>query len=110
MAELARYLRGWRGYFGFCETPSVLRHLNSWIRRRIRSAYWRQWKTGRKRYAEPVRRGVSVEAAQSAGSRCEPWCTSQSPALVWEGRRSDPSPYPDLECLRHESDPQSYLG
>ena len=22
MAELASYMRGWRGYFGFCETPS----------------------------------------------------------------------------------------
>ena len=21
--------------------------------------------------------------------------------VVWEGRRSDPSPYPDQECLRH---------
>ena len=24
IGELSRYLRGWRGYFGFCETPSVL--------------------------------------------------------------------------------------
>ena len=24
MAELVPYLRGWRGYFGFCETPEVL--------------------------------------------------------------------------------------
>ncbi len=23
--DLSRYLRGWRGYFGFCDTPSVLR-------------------------------------------------------------------------------------
>ncbi len=23
MEELAPYLRGWRGYFGFCETPRV---------------------------------------------------------------------------------------
>jgi RNA-directed DNA polymerase len=25
---LSRYLSGWRGYFGFCETPSVLRDLD----------------------------------------------------------------------------------
>ncbi len=82
MEELARYLRGWRGYFGFCETPSVLRHLDSWIRRRVRSAFWRQWKTGRKRYAELVRRGASAEAAaKTAGSRGGPWHVSQSPAL-----------------------------
>jgi len=80
--ELARYLRGWRGYFGFCETPSMLKGLDSWIRRRVRSAFWRQWKTGRKRYAELVRRGVSgTEAAKTASSRRGPWRVSQSPTL-----------------------------
>jgi len=28
------YLIGWRGYFGFCETPTVLRALEQWTRRR----------------------------------------------------------------------------
>src|SRR5438128_4079533 len=43
---------------------------------------WRQWKTGRKRYAELVKRGVNGElAAKTAGSRCGPWHVSQSPAL-----------------------------
>ena len=80
--ELAQYVRGWRGYFGFCETPSVLRLLDSWVRRRVRCAFWRQWKTGRKRFAELIRRGVSRElAANTAGSRCGPWHVSQSPAL-----------------------------
>src|SRR6266849_6568496 len=82
MEELATYLRGWRGYFGFCETPSVLQRLDSWVRRRVRCAFWRQWKTGRKRFAELVRRGVSEElAAKTAGSRRGPWHVSQSPAL-----------------------------
>src|SRR5712692_2103092 len=82
MEELAQYLRGWRGYFGFCETPSVLQRLDSWVRRRVRCAFWRQWKTGRKRFAELVRRGVSEElAANTAGSRLGPWHVSQSPAL-----------------------------
>lgn len=82
MEELAQYLRGWRAYFGFCETSSVLRHLDSWIRRRVRCAFWRQWKTGRKRYAELVRRGVSrTSAMKTAGSHCGPWHVSQSPAL-----------------------------
>jgi RNA-directed DNA polymerase len=82
MEELARYLKGWRGYFGFCETPSVLNGLDSWIRRRVRCAFWRQWKTGRKRYAELVRRGVSGKsAAEAASSRRGPWRLSQSPAL-----------------------------
>ena len=82
MEELAPYIRGWRGYFGFCETPRVLRGLDSWVRRRIRCAFWEQWKTARKRYAELVRRGVSgEESAQAAGARRGPWRVSKSPAL-----------------------------
>src|SRR5208283_3965428 len=46
MKELASYLRGWQGYFGFCETPSVLQALDQWIRRRLRSVIWKQWKCG----------------------------------------------------------------
>ena len=42
--ELTRYLRGWRSYFGFCETPSVLERLDRWIRRRLRSVIWKQRK------------------------------------------------------------------
>src|SRR5882672_3083936 len=41
--ELSVYLIGWRGYFGFCETPSVLRELDQWTRRRLRAVVWMQW-------------------------------------------------------------------
>ena len=79
---LSRYLIGWRGYFGFCETPSVLRALDQWIRRRLRSIVWKQWKRGRTRYAELRRRGVDRDlAAQTAGSAHDPWRISNSPAL-----------------------------
>ena len=30
VAQLSRYLLGWRGYFGFCQTPSVLHKLEEW--------------------------------------------------------------------------------
>ena len=42
--RLTRYLRGWLGYFGKCETPSLLQGLEEWLRRRLRSAIWRQWR------------------------------------------------------------------
>jgi RNA-directed DNA polymerase len=47
--ELAPYIWGWRRYFGFCETPAVLISLTGWVRRRLRCALWRQWKTVRRR-------------------------------------------------------------
>src|SRR5919201_6874668 len=56
--ELSTYLVGWRGYFGFCQTPSVLRALDEWIRRRLRAIAWKQWKRGRTRFAQLRRRGV----------------------------------------------------
>jgi RNA-directed DNA polymerase len=85
MAEdLSRYLRGWIGYFGKCETPSVLQRLERWIRRRLRSAIWKQWKRGTVRYAELRNRGVGKDlAAQAAGSAHGPWRLANSPALAF---------------------------
>jgi RNA-directed DNA polymerase len=36
--ELASYMRGWRSYFGFCETPEVLVYFTRWVRLRLRAA------------------------------------------------------------------------
>jgi RNA-directed DNA polymerase len=82
VAQLRRYLIGWRGYFGFCQTPSVLRGLDSWIRRRLRCFQWKQWTRGTTRFAELRRRDVGKGlAARTAGSPHGPWRLSRSPAL-----------------------------
>ena len=81
--ELSIYLRGWRGYFGFCQTPSVLRALDEWIRRRLRAIAWKQWKHGRARFAELRRCGVGRDlAAQTVASPRGPWRLANSPALA----------------------------
>ena len=80
--ELTRYLRGWLGYFGKCETPSVLAGLEQWFRRRLRSAIWKQWKRGTTRFAELRKRGVNHNlAAKTAGSGHGPWRLADSPGL-----------------------------
>ena len=80
--ELAVYLIGWRGYFGFCQTPSVLRKLDEWLRRRLRAIAWKHWKRGTTRFAKLRRRGVGRDlAAQTAGCPHGPWRLAQSPAL-----------------------------
>ncbi|WP_421073421.1 group II intron reverse transcriptase/maturase (plasmid) [Paraburkholderia sp. A1BS-2L] len=82
IGTLHRYLTGWRGYFGFCETPSVLQRLDEWVRRRVRCFFWKQWKRGRTRFRELTARGVSRDlAAQTAGSPHAAWRLSNSPAL-----------------------------
>ena len=83
VAQLSRYLTGWRGYFRFCQTPTVLRKLEEWTRRRLRSVIWKQWKSARVRFAELTKRGVGKElAAQTAGSAHGPWRLSNSPAMT----------------------------
>ena len=80
--EPARYLRGWIGYFGKCETPSLLEGLEQWSRRRLRSAIWKQWKRGSVRFAELRKRAVGKDlAAKTAGSAHGPWRLADSLAL-----------------------------
>lgn len=80
--NLSRYLRGWKGYFGFCQTPNVLRALDSWIRRRLRSVLWKQWKVYKRRKAELMKRGVSRHQAQTtAWSSKGPWTMAHTPGV-----------------------------
>jgi len=80
--QITIYLRGWLGYFGGCQTPSVLRDLEKWVRRRLRSVVWKQWKRGRTRFRELRKRGIDKAlAAQTAGSPHGPWRIAHSPAL-----------------------------
>ena len=80
--ELTPYLIGWRGYFGFCQTPRVLTNLEAWIRRRLRSYLWRQWQNGHNRFNELRRRGVpKFQAAVAAGSPTGFWRMSGHPAV-----------------------------
>ena len=82
MAELAPYMRGWRGYFGFCETPEVLIGLTRWVRLRLRAALWRQWKAPRRRRAALIELGVRERlASDTAGSGRGPWYLARAKAL-----------------------------
>jgi RNA-directed DNA polymerase len=82
MEELAPYMRGWRSYFGFCETPEVLIYLTRWVRLRLRAAMWRQWKTRRRRRAALLALGVRPRlASNTASSSRGPWYLAKAKAL-----------------------------
>jgi RNA-directed DNA polymerase len=81
VAGLNPLLRGWAGYFGFSEGRE-LEGLDGWIRRRLRSLLWVQWKTRRRRLAELLRRSVAKSTAFAAiVSSKGPWRMSASEAL-----------------------------
>jgi len=78
--EVRPYVVGWRNYVGFCDTRSILKELESWLRRRLRGLQGKQW--GRRRYRELRNRGVSRDLAwNTTKSAHGPWRLSRSPAL-----------------------------
>lgn len=82
--ELAPFMRGWRSYFGFCETPQVLTGLTRWVRLRLRAALWRQWKTQRRRRAALIELGMRPRlASTTAGSGRGPWYLARPKPSEW---------------------------
>lgn len=82
ITTLSEYLRGWIGYFGFCQTPAVLRDLDSWIRHRLRCLQWKHWKIYRRRKAELIKRGINPKLAHTtAWSAKGPWKISHTPGV-----------------------------
>jgi len=76
--ELSTYLRGWLGYYRLIETPTVLRDLDSWIRRRLRCFVMKKWINNcHTRYKGLRALGVSDKNARPvAASRKGPWVMS----------------------------------
>lgn len=78
ITELNAYLRGWWGYFSAMETPFQLKLLSGWIRRRLRSYIWKQWKNRRTRAGNLMKLGISKETAVKTGcARKGAWRMSQ---------------------------------
>lgn len=80
--HLTRYLNGWGGYFGFCQTPTALKRLDGWIRRRLRALQWQHWRTWRNRKRMLISLGIPERrAAQAAASSRGPWAMATHPAV-----------------------------
>ena len=74
LAKLAEYLRGWMGYFGRSEYYRPIPEIDSWLRRRVRMCYWKQWRHCRTKVRALTRLGTYLRTAISVGmSRKGPW-------------------------------------
>ena len=58
MLELRRYIQGWVGYFSLVPMKTYFEILDKWVRRRIRSCYWKQWRNPRTRIRNLRKLGV----------------------------------------------------
>jgi RNA-directed DNA polymerase len=62
-----QYLRGWMGYFGISKLYGPIPELDSWLRRRIRMCYWKQWRRPRTRIGNLLKLGTPRQHAFSTG-------------------------------------------
>ncbi len=71
--ELQSYVPGWKAYFRLTQSPTILRELDQWLRRRLRAVQLKMWKTGRTAYRALRRLGASEALAASIASRARRW-------------------------------------
>jgi RNA-directed DNA polymerase len=73
VAELRKYLPGWKEYFQLAETPRVFADHDKRIRHRPWALQLKQWKRGSNIYAEMRRFGLSAAIPQAAAVRERWW-------------------------------------
>lgn len=59
-------LRGWINYFRLAETKGFAEELDSWIRRRLRGIFWRQWKRPYTRFRRLIAASLDEQRARSS--------------------------------------------
>src|SRR5690554_4893471 len=80
--KVSQYLRGWINYFGIATGYQRCCDLDHWIRRRVRMAYWRQWRKPRTKVRNLMRLGVHVQSAVACGITSKgPWRSSKTPGI-----------------------------
>ena len=80
--KISQYLRGWINYFGIASGYQRCVDLDHWIRRRVRMAYWRQWRRPRTKVRNLIRLGVHVQAAVACGITSKgPWRSAKTPGV-----------------------------
>ena len=76
------YVGGWMGYYALVETPSVMKALGQWLRRRLRACVWKQWKRVRTRYRKLRGLGLPENVVgYMANTRKGAWRIAGSPPL-----------------------------
>jgi RNA-directed DNA polymerase len=72
--EVTQLLRGWLQYFRLAAVKQTFELLDEWLRRKLRSIVWRQWKRPRTRAQRLMKRGLDRQRAwQSAMNGRGPW-------------------------------------
>ena len=61
--KLTQFVRGWVNYFLLADMKGLLRETDEWLRHKIRTIYWKQWKKVKTKFKELKKLGVGEEKA-----------------------------------------------
>lgn len=79
VTRLRKYVSGWMAHYGCGLKYDDAVKFDGWIRRRLRMAYWKQWKKPRRRIRELIKLGVRKREAIYLGiSRKSYWRLSKT--------------------------------
>lgn len=80
--KLKQIITGWVNYFKMAKMKAKLRVLDEWLRRRVRMAYWKQWKKIKTKYVNLKKLGIDKDKSwEFANTRKGYWRISSSPIL-----------------------------
>lgn len=71
--KLTQFVRGWVNYFSLADMKGLLGETNEWLKHKIRTIYWKQWKKVRTKFKELKKLGVEEEKA---------WCGTETGIVV----------------------------
>jgi RNA-directed DNA polymerase len=81
--KLKQIIVGWINYFKLADMKSTLIKLDTWLRRRIRMCYWKQWKKIKTKHDNLKMLGIDeYKAWEYANTRKSYWRISNSPILA----------------------------
>lgn len=80
--KLKQVTVGWINYYKLADMNRIMKEIDSWLRRRIRMCYWKQWKKIRTKYSNLQKLGISKQKSwEFANTRKSYWRTAKSPIL-----------------------------
>lgn len=77
--ELKLFIRGWVNYYRVAKMSKFLKHIDEWMRRRIRMIYWKRWKLIRTKFRNLIKLGINKQKAwEWANTRKSYWRIANS--------------------------------
>lgn len=76
-------LRGWMNYFSLTQSRRPIEELDTWLRRRLRSIVWRQWKRPKTRESKLRAHGLDAQRAwKSSVNGRGPWWNAGAKHMI----------------------------